>query len=359
MNTSALVFRSIFGCEPEASADAPGRVNMIGDHTDYNEGFVLPIAIPQRTQVSLARAETGPHVAHSATLHETISFEVSSPHGFARYIAGCIGVLQARGVRMPPLRILVRSSVPVGVGLSSSAALEVATLRALNDLLGLGLDAIDIARLAQRAEIEYSGVQCGIMDQMASSIATTDQMLLIDTRTLETRLTPLPAGAQIVVVDSGVSRDLSSSAYNARRQECAQAAALLGAVALRDVTDIARVERLPSPLRERARHVISENVRVLQAAAQPDAAAFGALMNQSHQSLRDDFAVSTPGLDELVAALQEHEAVFGARMTGAGFGGACVALARAGAATSIAQHLVARGLNGARIIVPQSVAAAD
>lgn len=347
-------FHDVFGSGFEADADAPGRVNMIGDHTDYNEGFVLPIAIPQRTRVQLARGASFPHQAYSANLAQRIDFDASSALGFARYLAGCIAVIEERGCPVPPLRIFVESSVPAGIGLSSSAALEVAMLRALDNLLRLAIGPVEIAQLAQRAEVEYAGVHCGIMDQMAASLASTAQMLLIDTRSLEMKLTPLPSGADFMVVDSGVTRNLASSAYNERREECARAAAMLGVRALRDVTDTSDIEELPSPLRERARHVVTENARVLSAAAAEMPSAFGALMNDSHVSLRDDFAVSVPQLDQLVAALQDDERVFGARMTGAGFGGACVALIESGSAHMISAGLMTALSSSATLVVPQA-----
>jgi galactokinase len=223
--------------------------------------------------------------------------------------------------------------VPVGAGLSSSAALEVATLRALDGLLGLGLDPEEVAHLAHQAEVEFAGVSCGIMDQMACSLGRMDRMLFLDTMTLERSLLPLPAGSELLVMHSGVPRSLADSDYNRRRAECEAAAAMLGVRSLRMVDDLVAVDRLPSPLRERARHVVTENRRV-QAAINADAAAFGGLMTQSHVSLRDDYAVSIPAMDALVAALQQEPGVFGARLTGAGFGGCCVALVRQGTAAA-------------------------
>jgi galactokinase len=230
--------------------------------------------------------------------------------------------------------------VPMGVGLSSSAALEVATLRALRELLGLSIDDVEIAQLAQRAEIDYAGVNCGIMDQMASSLADTQSMLFLDTRSFERRLLPIPAGTELLVVDSGLSRSLAASAYNQRRAECEQAAQQLGVASLRDVTQPEAVERLPEPLRRRARHVVTENARVLRAVDGGEAIVFGELMNASHASLRDDYEVSVPPLDHLVALLQAHEAVHGARLTGAGFGGACVALCRESEAGRVGREIV-------------------
>ncbi|HEX8480025.1 MAG TPA: galactokinase [Telluria sp.] len=319
-----------FGGAPEASASAPGRVNLLGEHTDYNDGYMLPLATPQRTEVALARSNDGHFHFYSATLdsHVTFAQDGSAPIGFGSYIEGCIRLVQARGIDVPPLRVFCQTNLAVGSGLSSSAALEVATLRALRSLLDFPLDDVELAQIAQRAEIEFAHVNCGIMDQMASSLADTDTMLFIDARTLEHRLVPLPEGTALIVIDTGVARKLAASKYNERRSECQEAARLLGATALRDVTDLAAVEALPEPMRRRARHVVSENLRVLEAIEGIDGVRFGELMNQCHFSLRDDYEVSIPELDHLAQALRDQEGVLGARMTGAGFGGACVALCR-------------------------------
>ena len=338
-----MSFRDIFGAEPAVTASAPGRVNLLGEHTDYNDGYVLPTAIPQRTTVALRPNASAEFVVYAADLASESRFhrEESPGDQFARYVHGCIRGVEALGVEVPVLDIHVQSEVPMGVGLSSSAALEVATLRALRELLGLDLDDERIARMAQRAEIDYAGVNCGVMDQMASSLADESSMLFLDTRTLDRRLVSLPAGTELLVLDSGISRSLANSGYNERRAQCEQAAAALGVQALRDVTDLTATDALPVPLRRRARHVVSENARVLQAAAGVDAATFGALMDASHASLRDDYEVSVPALDRLVELLQREPGVHGARLTGAGFGGACVALCRAGTASTVARRVLA------------------
>jgi galactokinase len=325
-------FQQIFGASPETEASAPGRVNLLGEHTDYNDGFVLPTAIPQRTTVQLGLSQDGQHHFYSVELDERVSISEGNhtPSGFASYIFGCVRLLEREGYTVPPVNLHVTSSVPIGSGLSSSAALEVATLRGLRSLLNLDIDDVRIAQLAQQAEIQYSGVQCGIMDQMASSLADTEHMLFLDTRSLEVRVMPFPSGAEVVVIDSGVPRTLAGSGYNQRRAECEEAAHLLAVKALRDITDPQAVEDLPEPQRRRARHVITEDNRVLEALQGVSAERFGELMNASHASLRDDYEVSVPALDTLVAMLQETPGVFGARLTGAGFGGACVALVAAG-----------------------------
>lgn len=336
-------FEQIFGAAPETEASAPGRVNLLGEHTDYNDGFVLPTTIPQRTTVQLSLSQDGQHHFYSVELEElvSISHNDATPEGFASYIFGCIQLLEKAGHRILPVNLYVTSKVPIGCGLSSSAALEVATLRGLRSLFSLALDDVEIAQLGQQAEIQYAGLNCGIMDQMASSLATKDSMLFLDTRTLERRVISFPVGAEVLVVDSGVKHALAAgSGYNQRRAECEEAARLLGVKALRDITDPNAVESLPEPLRHRARHVITENNRVLEAVQGLSAKRFGELMNASHASQRDDYEVSVPEVDRLVAILQETPGVFGARLTGGGFGGACVALVEMGKVEAVSRDVL-------------------
>lgn len=351
---------TFFGGAPEALASAPGRVNLLGEHTDYNDGFMLPVATPQRTSVALARSHDDNHHFYSGTLDGNVTFAAkggSAPQGFGSYIEGCIRLVEATGVEVPPLRVFVSTNLPVGSGLSSSAALEVATLRALRELIRFELDDVKLAQIAQRAEIEYAHVNCGIMDQMASSLCDEQHMLFIDARTLEHRLVPMPPGTELIVIDSGVPRTLAASKYNERRAECEEASRKLGVKALRDVTDPALVEQLPDVLRRRARHVVLEDLRVLEAAKGVSAERFGELMNASHDSLRDDYEVSISELDQLVDALRATPGVLGARLTGAGFGGATVALCRAGQAQQAAQAALSTynkdGRQG-RILIPVS-----
>jgi galactokinase len=354
-----------FGGAPAVRASAPGRVNLLGEHTDYNDGYMLPTATPQRTEVSLGPSPDGQHrrllevggvQVVLAGAGDIAGGAAANTPQFARYIEGCIRLVQQRGVRVPPLRIHVHSTVAMGSGLSSSAALEIATLRALRDLLKLDFDDVVLAQIGQQAEIEYAKVNCGIMDQMASSIADEEHMLFIDARTLESRLLPLPEGAGLVVIDTGVARKLADSKYNERRRECEEAARQLGVRALRDCTDLDAVERLPGVYRLRARHVVGENLRVLQACEGVSAEKFGELMNASHFSLRDDYEVSIPALDHLSALLREHADVYGARLTGAGFGGACVALVMRGREQTVADSVLhaydAAGYRG-KILLPE------
>ena len=342
--------------EFEAIAAAPGRVNLLGEHTDYNDGFVLPAAISQRTRVAMRRNGTAKFKLHAEELDRSVAFSFDEPpkEHFALYVFGCLALAREHGAQVPGLDIEVKSDVPMGVGLSSSAALEVATLRCLRQLLDIDIDDVQVAQMAQRAEIEYADVRCGIMDQMASSLAATDRALLIDTRSLATRNVPLPAGSAVLVLDSGVARTLAGSGYNERRAQCEEAARLLGLAALRDVPDVAQLRRLPDLLMRRARHVVTENARVLEAAECTDAKRFGELMNASHASLRDDYEASTPELDRLVALLQAQPGVWGARLTGAGFGGACVALCRQedlqAAADAVVAQYFAEGFNGKQLV---------
>jgi galactokinase len=352
-------FATAFGGVPEVVGQAPGRVNLLGEHTDYNDGYVLPIAIEQKTSVSMSRNDRGEYVLYSDVLDRRVCFTLTKPPAehFASYVYGCLMEARANGIGIETgsLDIYVQSDVPMGVGLSSSAALEVATLRGLRRLAGSAIDDVDIAKLAQRAEIEYAGVRCGIMDQMASSLAGTKNALFLDTRTLERRLVPLPPDSAVLVLDSGVARTLAGSGYNQRRAECEEAARRLGVSSLRDVHDISQADALPEPLRRRVRHVVSENARVLRAAEGTSAGEFGMLMNASHASLRDDYEVSIPELDRLVALLQAHPDIYGARLTGAGFGGACVALCKPegmqAAARAVLRQYSAAGFNG-RMLVP-------
>ena len=351
-------YQQKFGHSPAHIARAPGRVNLLGEHTDYNDGYVLPTAIPQRTYVQIARSPADRYEVYAENLDELQRFyiEEAVPHGFVKYVFGCIALLINKGYRIEPVQMRIRSDVPIGAGLSSSAAIEVAVLRALRALFKLELDDVEIAKTAQQAEIEFAHVHVGIMDQMASSLADTAHMLFIDTRTLSRRLVMLPADTAVVVVDSGVPRQLSTSVYNQRRAECDAAARMLGVAALRDVSDIASVEALPEPLLRRARHVVTENQRVLDAVRSESAVKFGVLMNQSHYSLRDDYEVSIPQLDILTDIMRNTPGVYGARLTGAGFGGCCVCLVDVhhidDAVRSIVNHYNQRGHRGT-VVVPR------
>ena len=309
---------------------APGRVNLIGDHTDYNEGFVLPVAIdlscivratPNGEGVVRLRSEDAEGEVELAADGSTAPVDVEHPWG--RYAAGVVGTLAERGRSPVGVDAVVSSTIPLGAGLSSSAALEVALGLALCDASGFELPLLELALACQEAEQVATGVPCGIMDQLASLAGRHNHALLIDCRSLDVRPIPLPPRLAVLIVHSGVSRSLVDSEYAERQEACQAMAALLGLQALRDATP-EQVADEP-----RARHVVSENARVLAAAdslAAGDVAALGPLLNASHASLRDDFEVSTPELDALVEALRDAGAI-GARLTGAGFGGCVVGLA--------------------------------
>jgi galactokinase len=313
---------------------APGRANLIGEYTDVNEGWVLPLALELRT-VLAGKAGGERLVLRSLDLPDEGPVEVDlatgqgPDGGWGRYATAVVAVLRDSGLALRGFDGVLASDVPIGAGLSSSAAVEVAVALAVLDE---PVDPLRLAQLCQRAENEGVGVQSGLMDQLASTGSREGTALLLDCRELTTEHVPLPPGLGVLVVDSAVSRDLSSSAYNDRRSECERAAAALGVGSLRDATleDLERAwDGMDDVVRRRARHVISENARVLDfadALRRGDSAPLGALLAASHESLRADFEVSTPELDLLVATALKTDGVLGSRMTGAGFGGCTVSL---------------------------------
>ena len=322
--------------------DAPGRVNLIGEHTDYNDGFVLPIATPQRTTVTLTPRDDRRALVQSASMPEgerDAEFVVGEERRAGRwfdYVQGVTQAMRQRGWQLRGFHAFIETGVPLGSGLSSSASLEIAIVRALDAAFQLGIDPIEAAHIGHRAETDFVGAPVGIMDQMAASLATTDAALFLDTRSLAFERVPIPGTAELLVVDSGIVHSHAGGEYRVRRAECEEAARRLGVRALRDVAaDDPRIDRLPDPLNRRTRHVVTENARVLlvrDAFLRRDAPAAGAAMNASHASMRDDFNVSTPEIDTLVRIAQSSADVFGARLTGGGFGGAIVALVRKGRA---------------------------
>jgi len=334
------------------SGEAPGRVNLIGEHTDYNGGFVLPIAIPQRTRVRLTVREDRRVEAHSRGMAPSAAsfvLEEESPRsGWIDYLQGVTWVLARAGFTLRGFALEISSDVPPGSGLASSAALEIALLRALREAFGLDLDDVRLALLAQRAENEFVGARVGIMDQLAANLADAHSALFIDTRDLHYERVPWPAEADLVVIHSGVSHALRGGAadYNTRRDECEEAAARLGVAQLRDLglDDLPRLDSLPEPFGRRARHVVTENARVLRAVAAlraADLTTLGDLFKASHASMRDDYEVSTPEVDLLVEVACAQPEIFGARLTGGGFGGAVIALARRGTARQVGQCVCA------------------
>jgi galactokinase len=329
-------FRRRFGGEPSFLARAPGRVNLIGDHTDYNDGFVLPMAIDREVWIAVRARDDRQVAVHSIDFDEDAKFALDDGGarrgGWAEYVRGVAWALEADGRPTSGWEGVAAGDVPVGAGLSSSAALELAAARTFAGVSGVVWQPVAMARIAQRAENEWVGVNCGIMDQLISAAGAEGHALLIDCRSLETRLVLVPESVAVVVLDTGTRRGLVDSAYNERRAQCEAAALLFGVRALRDV-DLAsfhaRENELDPITRKRARHVVTENARTLQAAElleRGDVAGVGALMNESHRSLRDDFEVSRPELDTMVTLASREDACYGARMTGAGFGGCAVAL---------------------------------
>ena len=348
---SALLdaFRRRFGRPASVIAEAPGRVNLIGEHTDYNEGHVLPLAIDRTVAVAAAPGGEGMR-AVSLDYGEEDAFAVAELRpgegdGWRGYVRGVAWALAQAGVRPVGVDLAIGGDVPQGAGLSSSAALEVALAAAIAAVAGAKIEGGDLAALARRAENEYVGVQCGPMDQLAAVFGRPGQALLIDCRSLAVE--PVPLGdVEIVVVESGVRRSLSETPYNRRREECAEAAAALGARSLRDVSAIeleSRREELPEALYHRARHVVTEEVRVaaaVDALRRGELEIVGRLLYGSHASVRDDFEASCPEIDRLVEAARETEGVIGARITGGGFGGCTVNLLRPGSTGAFDRRVV-------------------
>jgi galactokinase len=341
-------FAERFGTDPAPKvAVAPGRVNLIGEHTDYNDGFVLPMAIGRTIVVVFRPRPDRTLRGHSVAYDETKELDLdalTAPGGgdWLSYVAGVAWAFAGAGLDVPGLDVVVDGDVPLGAGLSSSAALEMATARALADAGSLEWDAVRMAKLGQKAENEYVGMNCGIMDQFASAVSQADHALLLDCRSLRTRAVPLPEEAAVVVMDTGARRSLADSAYNDRRAACERVVAHLRKLdpavrALRDVTleflESEKESLDPTDLK-RARHVVPENARPVHMADALQVGNLnlaGRLMNDSHASLRDLYEVSCEELDLVTEIARKHDACFGARMTGAGFGGCAVALVSADA----------------------------
>jgi galactokinase len=328
---AARAYREQFGEEPGLVASAPGRVNLIGEHTDYNGGFVLPCAIDRRIAVAIGAGGRGGFETrlYSADFDETRQIDAKDS-SWADYPRGVVWAMGEARHEIGEFRAAFAGNVPLGSGLSSSAAIEAATVLALDALFGLGVGRTDLALICQRAENDYVGVGTGIMDQYASLLCEAGAALLVDCRSLDAQSVPLDlqaAGLALVVCDTRVERGLADTGYNDRRATCERAAHMLGVEALRDATE-GDLDLLSGGELMRARHVISENARVLEAVEalrNTDFDEFGRLMYASHASLRDDYEVSTPELDSFVETAEQHGAM-GARLTGAGFGGSAIAL---------------------------------
>jgi galactokinase len=374
-----MTFDELFGRPFTIAARAPGRVNLIGEHTDYNDGFVLPTTIPQLTIVQLAPSESDLVRAWSLNTHGDaehgqsgsdsasggnggngsgdqlggVSYRLGEErqrHDWIDFVQGITQALRSEDHRIGGFDVRIESTVPMGSGLSSSAALEIALLRALREAFRLPLTDTDLARIGQRAENELVGAPVGIMDQMVCSLGQSGHALFLDTASLTYQLVPLPPSVELIVIDSQIRHQHASGEYRTRRAECEQACAALNVGSLRDVDPVSldladTLEALPTPLGRRARHVVNENRRVLQmvdALRHERLDECGRLLYEGHVSLRDDYEVSVPEVDTLVELAMTEEGVYGARMTGGGFGGAIVALARAGAGREAGRGIARR-----------------
>jgi galactokinase len=330
-----------FGDEPELVASAPGRINLIGEHTDYNGGFVLPCAVDRRVAVAVGR---GGDELYSTNFDEARPMSEDKDSSWADYPRGVAWAFGAAGSEIGNLRMVFAGDVPLRSGLSSSAAIEAATALALDTLFGLGTVRKDLAVLCQKAENEFVGVQSGIMDQYASLLCEEGAALLVDCRSLEAENVPLGlegANLTLLVCDTRVERGLADTGYNDRRAACERAAKALGVEQLRDARK-EDLERLSGEELRRARHIVSENARVLEAVGAlraEDFREFGRLMYASHTSMRDDFEISTPELDAFVELAKESGAP-GARLTGAGFGGCAIALVRDGETDALTRKIL-------------------
>ncbi len=344
-------FKARFGSSPTVVVRAPGRVNMIGEHTDYNDGFVFPMAIDRAAWIAL-RPRTDSRVeATSLDFNETKSFDLTTlekgPESWIEYLKGTAWALKDAGFDLKGWEGVVTGDVPLGAGLSSSASIEMATARAFAAVSGLDWKPAPMALLGQKAENKWVGVNCGIMDQLISAAGVEGMALLIDCRSLDCQPVPLPKGTVVVVLDTATRRGLVDSAYNERRSQCEAAAKHFGVKVLRDVTSqqlAARAAELDPMTLKRARHVITENERTVAAADAMrgnDATKLGYLMNESHESLRYDFDVCNDGLNVMVDCARKAPGCYGARMTGAGFGGCAVALVAADRADAFVKQVEA------------------
>ncbi|HKZ31918.1 MAG TPA: galactokinase [Vicinamibacteria bacterium] len=349
-------FGESFSGEAPRLATAPGRVNLIGEHTDYNDGFVLPMAIGRAALVAFRPRNDGVLRAHSIAFDETREAAISSlaapgGHDWFAYVAGVLWAFASEGLPVCGLDLVVDGDVPIGAGLSSSAALEMATARALGAATGTPWEPARMAKLGQRAENAYVGMNCGIMDQFASAACEAGSALLLDCRSLETRAVPLPKGVAVVVMDTGARRSLAASAYNERRAACERVVAEIargrpGTRALRDVSaeDLeAAKARLDETDARRASHVVAEIARPLALAAafgEGDLVKAGRLMKESHVSLRDLYEVSCEELDLITGLARRQPSCYGARMTGAGFGGCAIALVDAADVSAFCEEVL-------------------
>ncbi len=364
-------FQRHFGSTPSFVVRAPGRVNLIGEHTDYNQGFVMPLAINRAAWVAARARDDRTVVLQSENFSKRDEFSldrierVQGAEVWSNYVRGVAYILQDVGHSLRGMDALVWGDVPMGAGLSSSAALEVASANAFAAISDLQISPLDLALMSQRAEIEFVGVNVGIMDQMISALGQEGHALLIDCRTLDYQAVPIPDDIAIIIADTMKGRGLVDSKYNERRRECEEGARLFGAVSLRDVTPEMFEQKqsgLPEAIMRRCRHVITENGRVLacvEALKGRNLSAVGELLRQSHISLRDDYDVSCKELDMMVDLAFEQRGIVGARMTGAGFGGCTVNLVEKEHAEVFARQLTDAYLNQTGVLPSIYVSTAE
>lgn len=348
---AADAFRTLTGTDPVGVWSGPGRINLIGEHTDYNDGFVLPFALPQAAFLAASPRTDGRWRLRSVDLDDTVELGpdelVPGTPGWHSYLAGVVWALREAGHEVGGADLVLTSDVPLGAGLSSSAAIECAALTALADLNGLDIAPMDRAKLARVAENAYVGAPTGLLDQAASTLCVADHALFLDCRTLETRQVPLAvtaAGLEILVIDTRTRHSHVDGEYAARRASCEEACRLLGVPALRDVTDLDdALARLPEQTGRRVRHVVTENQRVLDAMtalAAGDYPGLGRLMTASHASMRDDYEITEASVD-LAVEVALAEGALGARMTGGGFGGCVLALVSADRVDAVSEAVTA------------------
>lgn len=342
-------FSSRYGAGAAAVVRSPGRVNLIGEHTDYNDGYVFPMAIDLATWIALRPRDDGRLVLHALDHDETLECDLSNltreAMSWREYPRGVAHVLREAGYTLRGWEGVTACDIPMGTGLSSSASYELAVARAFAHVSGLAWDPKKMALLCQKAENDWVGVQCGVMDQMICALGEEGKAVFIDCRSLETQSAPLPKETSVLILDTGTRRGLVDSAYNERREQCRAAAAHFNVPALRDLdvkTFVSRADELDEVTRKRSRHVVSENQRTrhaLEAMKNDDAVRLGRLMNESHISLRDDFEVTNRELDIMARIARAQKGCLGARMTGAGFGGCAIALVHASEAVPLARAI--------------------
>jgi galactokinase len=364
------IFKNHFGAQAQVEASSAGRVNLIGEHTDYNEGLVLPTPIPQRCTMLLSpRADQIVRI-FSVQKNQTMEYQLNQEAAgldWLDYIQGITEILRQDKHTLTGFNAVFSSDVPLGSGLSSSAALLVCTAKTLRTAFRLELSDLEIAKIAQRAENGLVGARVGLLDQMACSLGKDGEALFIDFKTFETRTVPLPKNLELVILHSGISHSLSATEhgtrnYKTRRAECEHACELLGVLSLRDLLphDLEQVASLPKPYSSRAKHVITENARVLKAVTaleQSDLTTLGKLFYASHASMKDDYDVSEPEIDLIVELARNTPHIHGARLTGGGFGGSVVMLADVGhgraAGESIALEYSQRTGKTPKLLSPQ------